>query len=376
MQKKLHLISFDIPYPPIYGGVIDVFYKIKALHNLGIKIILHCFQHGKPDQPELENYCSEVHYYQRNSFFSSIISTDFPFIVKSRGNEELINSLKEDMHPILFDGLHTTYILNLKDFKNRKLYLRAHNVEHNFYKGLEKSESNIFKRNFFKQESRKLKKYEAILHKVNGVFSISPKEQAYFQKKYGEKCVYIPAFHDAEIRTRYRTKGKFILYHGNIVVSENVKAALFLIEVYKNSNYELIIASSYFNDDVTKEILKYDNISFHSLVKETDLNRLFENAHINVLPTFQDTGIKLKLLNTLYQGKFVIANDFMIDNTGLESLCEKANTKAEFLQKTEELFKQEFNKDILVQRKKILKNFSPKTGAEKIVEIIFGDAMP
>ena len=370
MNPKIHIISFDVPYPANYGGVIDVFYKLKALHDLGIEIHLHTYEYGRGEQQELYKYCKKVFYYPRNSFMKSFLSTD-PFIVKTRASQDLIRNLNLDDNPILFEGLHTTYPILSNQLVGRKLFIRAHNVEHQFYKGLEKSESSLFKRNFFKQESKKLKKYEAILHKVNGVFSISPKEQSYFQKKYGEKCVYIPAFHDAEIRTRYRTKGKFILYHGNIIVSENVKAALFLIEVYKNSNYELIIASSYFNDDVTKEILKYDNISFHSLVKETDLNRLFENVHINVLPTFQDTGIKLKLLNTLYQGKFVIANDFMIDNTGLESLCEKANTKAEFLQKTEELFKQEFTKDILVQRKKILENFSPKTGAEKIVEIIF-----
>ena len=61
-------------------------------------------------------------------------------------------------------------------------------------------------------------------------------------------------------------------------------------------------------------------MTFQSLSNQKDLDRLFENAHINVLPTFQNTGIKLKLLNTLYQGKFVIANDDMIDHTGLESL--------------------------------------------------------
>ncbi|MEQ6125369.1 glycosyltransferase [Pseudotenacibaculum sp. MALMAid0570] len=371
MKKTLHLISFDIPYPPKYGGVIDVFYKIKALKALDIDVILHCFQYGKPEQTKLNKFCSKVYYYKRNSFVSSMLSNGYPFIVKSRGNDELIYNLKQDHNPILFDGLHTTYILNLHNFSDRKLFLRAHNVEHQFYKGLAKSESNIFKRNFFKQESKKLKKYEAILHQMDAIFSISPLEQEYFFKKYGDKCYYIPAFHDAQVHTRYNSKGKFVLYHGNIVVSENVKAALFLIDVYKDSEYQLVIASSYFNDEVTKEILKYDNIVFHSLEKEVDLNRLFENAHINVLPTFQNTGIKLKLLNTLYQGKFVIANDFMIDQTGLESLCEKANTKAEFLQKTKELFQQEFTKDMLVKRENILNNFNPKTGAQKIIDVIF-----
>ena len=65
-----------------------------------------------------------------------MLSGNIPFIVKSRGNNELIQNLKKDKDPILFDGLHTTYILNLSDFKKRKLFLRAHNVEHKFYKGL------------------------------------------------------------------------------------------------------------------------------------------------------------------------------------------------------------------------------------------------
>ncbi len=28
--EHIHLISFDVPFPADYGGVIDVFYKIKA----------------------------------------------------------------------------------------------------------------------------------------------------------------------------------------------------------------------------------------------------------------------------------------------------------------------------------------------------------
>ena len=37
-DMKLNVVSFDIPYPPDYGGVIDIYYKIKALNSAGIKI--------------------------------------------------------------------------------------------------------------------------------------------------------------------------------------------------------------------------------------------------------------------------------------------------------------------------------------------------
>ena len=59
----LHIISFDVPYPPSYGGVIDVFYKIKAFYEAGIKIHLHCFEYGRGKAAELEGLCESVSYY-------------------------------------------------------------------------------------------------------------------------------------------------------------------------------------------------------------------------------------------------------------------------------------------------------------------------
>ena len=52
MDKHLHIIALNIPFPPNYGGVIDIYYKIKALHQLGVKIILHCFAYERPQAEE------------------------------------------------------------------------------------------------------------------------------------------------------------------------------------------------------------------------------------------------------------------------------------------------------------------------------------
>lgn len=370
-MQQLHLISFDIPYPPVYGGIIDVYYKVRALHNLGVEVTLHCFEYGKKKQTHLEQFCKSVHYYKRNSYLKSLLSKDIPFIVKSRGNTNLVNQLQKDTHPILFEGLHTTHVLNISDFKDRKLFVRAHNIEHLFYKGLAKSERNVFKRNIFKAEAKKLKTYEAILNTVDGIFSISPLEQSYFKEKYGSKTHYIPAFHEAKELHHNKPKGKSVLYHGDLRVSDNVKAALFLIDVYKNSSFSFVIASSYKNKDVLAETNRYSNISFCDIPSQKELDHLFSNAHVNVLLTFQQTGIKLKLLNSLYKGRFIIANDLMIDNTGLELLCEKANTKSEFLAKTEKLFQQEFTEKDVEKRKELLLHFNPTTAAQKMVDCIF-----
>jgi hypothetical protein len=101
------------------------------------------------------------------------------------------------------------------------------------------------------------------------------------------------------------------------------------------------------------------------------LTKLLQESHVNALPTFQKTGIKLKLINAIYKGKFIIANDEMVGNTGLEELCEVANNESEFLQKTNELFNQKFTEKNRQARSEKLSDFSPKKSAEKLLKIIF-----
>ena len=78
-MNHLHIISFDVPYPANYGGVIDVFYKMKALHEAGIKIHLHCFEYGRPAAKELESLCEKVYYYKRNMSKLQLFSK-LPFV--------------------------------------------------------------------------------------------------------------------------------------------------------------------------------------------------------------------------------------------------------------------------------------------------------
>ena len=366
-NKELHIVSFNIPYPPNYGGIIDIFYKIKALSQLGIDIYLHCFEYDRPQQKELETYCKKVYYYPRSSVLKSLFSR-VPFIIKNRENNTLTNRLKEHAAPILFEGLHSTFPLTTTVFKV-KTFVRTHNIEHDYFKGLAKSESNVLKKCFYLLEARKLKNYERILHNVDGIFTIAPYEHRYFSNKYG-KSSYIPAFHNAIHSSHKNSKGAFVLYHGDLRVADNIKAASFLIEVYKNTPYTLCIASST-KASICHAIDRYKNIVFENIATQEDLELLFEQAHINTLITFQKTGIKLKLLHALYKGKFIIANTKMSADTGLENACELANTKEEILAKTELLFTQKFTRSHRLERKELLKAFDPDIAAKVLKEILF-----
>ena len=61
-----------------------------------------------------------------------------------------------------------------------------------------------------------------------------------------------------------------------------------------------------------------------------------------MLYTEQDTGIKLKLLNSLFTGRYCIVNHKMADNTGLEGFCHIANNAAQFIKLVKEYWEKPF----------------------------------
>ena len=369
MSKHLHIVSFDVPLPANYGGVIDVFYKLKALSELGVKIHLHCFFKDRNPQKELEKYCKSVHYYKRQSALKSL-SSKLPFVVQSRNSQELIDTLKKDNYPILFEGLHCTYPLLDDAFKSRQTFVRAHNIEHFYYKGLADSETNKVKKLFFNQESKKLKNYEKVLKKASCILSISPLEHHYL-KSHFKQTVYLPVFHQNNAVKTLSQKGKYALYIADLRISDNQRATHFLTDVFKTIDYPLIIASSFKNKSILKKLESFKNISFSEIENQQQANELLENAHLNVMLTFQSTGIKLKLINTLFAGRFCLTNTAMIKDTKLESLCLSADSIDAFKNLVETYKDKPFTEDLSEQRTKLLGDFLPQKNAQKLVGLIW-----
>ncbi|HAQ18912.1 MAG TPA: mannosyltransferase [Prolixibacteraceae bacterium] len=370
VETALQLVAFNIPYPPDYGGVIDVFYKVKSLSECGISVYLHCFEYDRPQAEELEKYCAKVFYYKRNKGIRYQLSTQ-PYIVITRTNDQLIKNLSSNKAPILFEGLHTCYYLDHPLLANHLRLVRTHNVEHEYYRSLVQSEPNIFKKFFFRLEACRLKQFEKILKNASHLLCISPNDNFYFDHQYGHSH-FIPAFHPfSEIKSRLGL-GKYILFHGNLSVSENLQALEFLIkQVFSKIRLEVIIAGKNPADRLTQKIKQYPNILLISNPENEQMERLIQNAHICLIPTFQDTGLKLKLLASLFSGRFCITNTPMVHKTGLEHLCHIANTPDEMIGLIKQLFDQEFTSDEIEKRKLILEDaFSNRRNALKIIQIL------
>ncbi len=373
-ENHLHIIAFNIPYPANYGGVIDVFYKIKALHKAGIKIHLHCYQYDRPESTELNKYCESVDYYPRKTGIAAQFSTK-PYIVESRQSDELLKDLIDDGYPILFEGLHSCFYINHYALQGRLLIYRECNIEHDYYYNLYKSEKKIVRKTFFLIESLKLQMYEKHLRYSNKMMVLSETDRDYLAKKFPDKeVVYLPGFHgNTEVKS-LEGKGKYALYHGNLSVSENALAAEFLIkEVFNDINIPLKIAGLNPAESLKKLIARNRNVELIPNPSQAEMEALIANAQINVLITFQATGLKLKLLNTLYNGRWMLVNSKMLAGTGLESLCEIADEPVLMKQKLISLFTSEFDQSQLISRVEILqKRFSDDVNAKKLIEEIWG----
>jgi len=294
-----------------------------------------------------------------------------PYIIKTRNDKHLISNLLKDDYPVLFEGLHTTFFLSKNLFNNRRIFVRAHNVEHEYYFNLFKNENHFLDKLYFIVESLKLKKYEKV-YKSAKVLAISHNDYEYFKNK-NYDVYYLPAFNTFDTINAKKGKGKYILYHGNLSVNENTQALHFLIEhVFPNVTVPIVIAGKDPSSEIIGTIKKYKNIKLIINPRNEQIFDLIRNAHINILPTFQPTGIKLKLINALYNGRFCLVNTPMIKNTGLENLCIIKDTGEEMALEIIKLFNKSFEQEELDKRCEILlKLFSNTINAKSLINLLF-----
>lgn len=372
MNDKLtvHLIAFDIPFPADYGGVIDVYYKITQLHQANVSVILHCFYKDRILQKQLNTYCKEVYYYKRDltkAHFSTL-----PYIIASRNSKALLNNLCKDEHPIIFEGMHTCYLLDHPLLKTRKKIVRLHNIEHEYYNNLYRTEKNLFKKAFFRIEAFKLKSAIRKLSAASSFWAITPEEKDYFQKIFPQvPTILLHPFTNPTKTTAKTGIGSYVLYHGNLSVPENIDTAFFIVDQLSGKADLPIILAGKNPPDILLKAAKEKNVVIYSNPSDSELNELIRNAHINLVYSNYNCGLKLKLLTCLYHGRFCIANSLIVQNTFVENLCIQANSAEEIVTVINSLKNKEFSNADLENRNTILmQEYNITLETQKMIDTI------
>lgn len=335
--------------------MVDVFYKIKNLHEAGVKIYLHCFEYGRGTPKEMEAYCEKVFYYRRKTGLGGL-SLKLPYMMYSRRDEQLLHNLQSVEAPILFEGVHTTYYLSHPSLAGRFKLMRNQNLEQEYYTHLANRETNPLKKMYYRVEALLLKGQESRLGAADVFFTVAEHDHAFFKKAYpGKVHEYLPSFQPYNDVKALPGLGSYALYHGNLGHPENIEAALFLLEkVAPHTTVPFIFAGK---DPDERIVTACSQLSHCRLIANPgmeEMERLLAEAQVHVLPTFQATGLKLKLLHALFNGRHVIVNGEMVHGTGLSALCHVAATPAAFIEKLNTLAAEPFGEEHIAQRRTLL----------------------
>ena len=376
MNRHLHIVCLDVPWPADYGGAIDMLNRIKWLKKAGIGIHLHYYSYNERGAAEeLNEYCETINVYERKTGHTSV-SMRLPYIISSRINESLIENLKKDDHPILLEGIHCTGILPAMDLTRRKVVVRMHNEESVYYKELARSEQNLFKKIFFLNESRLLKKYNYRLPQDCVYACISQTDARILKEEFHLlNSVFVPAFTGWQSVCGEEGIGNLCLYHGNLSVPENEEAAIWLLRrVFPKIKMPLVIAGK----KPSRRLAKLAHLCQHTCLipdpSEKQMDDLVRKAHIHVLPCFNRnvTGIRLKLLHALFEGRHCVTNEAMVEGTGLESACHIGNSADAFASIIMQLYRHPFTVEEINLRKHLLcATYNNEENARQLIQYLW-----
>ena len=244
-------------------------------------------------------------------------------------------------------------------------------MEHDYYHALGEAEKSSWKKLFYLVEAWKLRRYEPVLRNAAGIFAISQQDADYFSKKYG-KVTLVPGFNSADSVCSEMGRGEYVLYHGNLSVKENETAAKWLIEnVFSELDLHCVVAGLNPSEKLLKLAEKHANVTLIANPDDAEMIDLLRQAQVNILVTNQPTGLKLKLLNALYNGRFCLVNSDMVRGTGLESLCVVADEPEQMVSEIKRLMEEDFTEEDIDERDTQMHQlYDNESNARKIVEAI------
>lgn len=373
MEKHLHIVSFDVPFPVDNGVMMDIFYTLQALHAAGIQVHLHCFDCGRGQQPDLEKYCVEVNYYSKQCGHKGF-SHKLPYMVGSRSNPELLNRLSQDEHPILLEGVHVSYLLYDERFRDRKILLRVHQVAHQYLRELSKASSSPFKKLYYLHESKLMQQHESFIAGKITIVTQSQQDAAVYRQELNASSVLsLPPFLPFEDTANKEGIGCFCLYHGNLSMVQNEKAALWLLKnVFNKLKMNLVVAGKDPSPRLEQAINSHPNACLVANPSEQEMQDLISQAHIHVLPSLSSKQVQVKLLNALFNGRHLIVNEQMVTDSALAPYCHIATTAEAFQSVIVQLKHQPFDDhEIMLRRNLLEKYFDNEQNGKRLLSLIY-----
>lgn len=247
--------------------------------------------------------------------------------------------------------------------------VRMHNIEHEYYRELATAEKSLLRKFYFSHEAAKLERWESILGYANTVAGITESDVRHFSGIEGVNAFHLPAFHRWNNCISLPGRGTFALYHANLSVPENSEAVRWLVKEAIPEDLPLIIAGKNPDQRLQSELSKHRNLKLIANPNEEELLNLMQNAQLHLIPALAISGFKLKLINALYSGRFILCSKNLQIGDILDDFISKAGTAEEWKKSIRELMNRDFDSSMKENRESTLrKHYSNASNVQMIVD--------
>lgn len=364
-------MAFDNPWPPDYGGAIDVFYKIKALHDEGARIHLHLFAYGRYDTGPLRELTESLTVYPRRRNPLYWLSPQ-PYIVRSRRRKRLEKRLRDGALPVWMEGIHTTAALP-RLLPGQLKMIRIHNIEHAYYAYLARHEKHPLRRLYYRSESAKLRRYEPAVWPLADLnFSVSARDRQTVGAVAPAEV--LPVFHPfTDVRIPPASTTPFVLFHGNLSVIENSRAAVFLWQkVVRPLGLHMVVAGKNPPETLRRLARQNPRLGLVANPGADQMERLIRTAEVHLIYSDNLAGFKLKLLYALFRGRQVLASRALVEDSPVAGAVETAETPQEWRERLRLMMQTPWDEIKALQTRRRLLNdyFDNRQNARQILEYV------
>ena len=229
--------------------------------------------------------------------------------------EQLITkALKQEAFDVVFlEGLYVTpYIAVIRANTKATIIYRAHNVEFEIWQRKVVEIKSVFKRNYIKGLSRKLKNYEqSMLNKVDGVVAITERDREQLVTLGCNQSIEVIPF-GIDMEVYHSTPVQYnnsLFYIGSMDWQPNQEAIKwFLNKVWGKVVKQFPKAKFYLAGKRMPQWLLNKKQQNLNVLGEVESAVDFINAHeIMVVPLFSGSGMRIKIIEGMALGKVVIA---------------------------------------------------------------------
>ena len=324
------MLCNKMPFPPKDGGAIATLSLALSLQKCGNEISILTMNTSK-------HYCNinDVSEYVTNNleisdvnintdinifklllnlFFSKKPYNAERFISKDFENR-LIDILKTEKYDIIqLEGLFVCpYIDVIRKYSDAKIAFRAHNVEYEIWERKIENEKNILKKIYFKNLSKRIKKYEINnLNKYDFLIPITYRDGEKFNEIGNQKPIYVV---QTGINTeRYEVTDKEPEFPGFFHIGAldwlpNQEGLIWFFEniwtkfIERHHDAKFYLAGR----NAPKEFIKYlKNKNIEFLGEIEDANDFINSKSIMIVPLLSGSGMRIKIVEGMALKKTII----------------------------------------------------------------------